>query len=139
MQKWEKEEGYVIDYDNQIISLSVDHLSLFAIHLTQDILGIGEVIIYPNPYYSDKVYANTSGKIKIDFLPEDYSGLEIKVYDISGRLVKDFASSDVVEGFNNYILWDAKDKWGGDLATGVYIVLVKEGGSFTTHKIAIIQ
>ncbi|MCP4482558.1 MAG: T9SS type A sorting domain-containing protein [bacterium] len=132
---WEHVQETEIEISEQRLFAEVDSLSLYAVLLARPTLGIENMIVYPTPYYSDKHDA-----IKIGNLPTDYTDIEVKVYDISGKEIIAFDGTDVTQNFtNNYIEWDAKERNGDSLATGVYIVLVKYHDVHKIQKIAIIQ
>ncbi len=82
---------------------------------------------YPNPYKG-----NYFSGITFDSLTE---GSKIKIYTLSGQLIKEIEVSD--EGM---VFWDVKNEQGKKIASGIYIYLiVDEKGNKKTGKIAIIK
>ncbi|MEO0162530.1 MAG: clostripain-related cysteine peptidase [candidate division WOR-3 bacterium] len=58
---------------------------------------------------------------------------EVYIYSITGRLVKRFAGSEIV---NKKIFWDGKDKKGKPVSAGLYFVLLKSNTINKIGKIA---
>ncbi|MEO0096340.1 MAG: T9SS type A sorting domain-containing protein, partial [candidate division WOR-3 bacterium] len=51
--------------------------------------------------------------------------MSVKIYDISGRVVKLFNHLTVQP--INYVFWDATDNAGRRVASGTYFVVIKDG------------
>jgi uncharacterized delta-60 repeat protein len=82
--------------------------------------------VYPNPF---RQILNIYFSISID------TDLSIKVYDVSGRLVKTIQNS-MVSG--NYILkWHGDDDCGRAVSQGIYFVQIKnlDSGETSVHKV----
>ncbi|KPJ73164.1 hypothetical protein AMJ52_04170 [candidate division TA06 bacterium DG_78] len=70
--------------------------------------------IYPNPF-----------KYKTDInysIGHDAQSIELKIYDVSGQLVKEFPSFTPNALHPTLVTWDGKDDFGRKLPQGVYIV-----------------
>lgn len=99
-------------------------------------LSIANVYNYPNPF-SDETYFT----FKLSQIPEE---LEIKIFTISGRLIKVIKrnSGELNYDFNK-IIWNGRDEDGDIVASGVYlykIILHKSGESINmTQKLAIVR
>jgi hypothetical protein len=78
---------------------------------------ITELMNYPNPF---KEFTNFSYQ-----LSQEAERVEIKIYTLSGKLIKsiDFASN--LAGYNYNTIWDGKDQEGDEVANGVYIYKVR--------------
>ena len=88
---------------------------------------LSQVKAYPNPYKG-----NSFSGIIFNFLTE---GSKIKIYTLSGQLVKEI---DV--GAEGRVFWDVKNEDGKEIASGIYIyVIVDEKGNKKSGKIAIIK
>ena len=92
-------------------------------------LKVENVYNYPNPMKD-----NTSFLFQHNLdIPLN---VEIKIYTVSGRMIKVLASPNVIEKFVK-IDWDGKDTDGDQIANGTYIykVIVKsQDGSFSEYK-----
>ena len=85
---------------------------------------------YPNPF---------SKQTAIRFTP-DPSGNKLKIFDISGKLVKSFAPDHQQLRTNNYLVWDGKDDTGQELPAGVYMLHLKTTeGTYETKEIIILR
>jgi hypothetical protein len=85
--------------------------------------------VYPNPYSPSK--GNS-----MRFLIDGTGGGEIKIYTISGKLVKEL----VVGAGENEVNWDVLNEDGNSITTGLYIYSITDGdGNKKTGKLAITQ
>lgn len=62
------------------------------------------------------------------------SSASVRIYTISGRLVRELSKSD----FGSKLAWDARNSAGQQVASGVYIYVIKGGGHTATGKLMII-
>ena len=87
--------------------------------------------MYPNPF-SNTVSIQYNAQMKVD-------NLEAKVYDISGRLVKDL--SDVLSNVDHQasVIWDGTDQANRFLPSGIYFLQLKAGDSSLTKKLLLIR
>jgi len=97
-----------------------------------DIIKIGN---YPNPVKSLTINPINTGRTRFTYvLTDDADRVTIKIYTVSGRLVKTFADLPSSIGYHEYppsnIGWDCRDEKGEYLANGVYFykVIAKKGG-----------
>jgi flagellar hook assembly protein FlgD len=81
----------------------------------------------PNPL-------NPSTTIKF-ILAED-NRVEIGVYDLKGRIVRDLLMSELPAGENS-VQWDGRTDSGVNAAGGVYLVRIKTGSAEATIKITL--
>jgi len=85
---------------------------------------------YATPYSVPGPF-QTNCQIVLDF-PDSLAPV-IKIFSISGRLVKSF-DPELID--NKRIFWDGKDKSGKDVGSGLYFVLVQGDGFKKLGKIA---
>jgi len=108
----------------------------FAFHF---MTGVGEGVTpdkvalasnYPNPFN-----AGTAISVAI---PGGASG-RLTIFDIGGRLVKEFALlGDGEPGFQR-VYWDARDSNGQPVGSGVYFYRLKVGDSTITNKMTLLK
>lgn len=73
--------------------------------------------IYPNPF---------SKLTKISFSKAQRAeGIELNIYDVSGRLVKDFSCTTPYAHRPTHIIWDGTDTKGEKVNTGIYFLKAK--------------
>lgn len=84
---------------------------------------------YPNPF-------NRSTSIR--FILSARSPVKLKVYDITGRLVRNMVEG-VHESGSYSIVWDGRDNKGRRMGNGVYFYRLDAGGEQRTMKAVLIQ
>lgn len=134
--RWEVLYNSVVDKINNTVSALVTHFSPFKIIAytpqTEEITGAGN---YPNPFA-----AGRGGQTKIHYSLKANSAVEIRIYDLLGKLVwhKSFQSGVAggIIGVND-IPWDGKNDGGNYVGAGGYICLIKAGGETRKVKIAV--
>ncbi len=80
---------------------------------------------YPNPVKTATVNHHNSGRTRFTYvLTDDADKVNIKIYTVSGRLIKTFKDLPSSVGYHEYprgpLGWDCRDKEGYFLANGVY-------------------
>ena len=84
---------------------------------------------YPNPF-------NPTTNIEFNLASNDFTTL--KVYSITGELVKTLASAELQAGSHKYV-FDGKSDSGNDLASGMYIYELKSGMNLSAKKMFLIK
>ena len=89
----------------------------------------GDVVCQPNPFKSSTVmsFPNTSG-----------AAATVKVYDISGKVVRSFDRTNYQEG-RSFVVWDRMDDHGRRLPAGVYFVRGEGEKAAFSEKIIIMD
>ncbi len=89
--------------------------------------------IYPNPFRRQARIA-----LNISHIAET---AELKIYDISGRLVKNLVSElqSCIRNHASYVSWDGTDQNGHALPSGIYFVEFRNSGSAVTKKVVIVR
>ena len=83
---------------------------------------------YPNPVLD-------STTIPVELNGDTSKNVDLRIYDISGRLVKCF--NDVLEPGVNSIIWDARDDNGSYVKSGVYLLKVESEGYSSSLKMVV--
>ena len=84
---------------------------------------------YPNPFCSET-------KIRYA-LPED-SDVTLKIYDITGQLVRVLVDELQEAGYYT-VSWDGKDKNGREVPSGIYFYRIEAGSFVTTRKAVLLR
>ncbi|MDP2172784.1 MAG: C25 family cysteine peptidase [Candidatus Cloacimonadaceae bacterium] len=117
----------------------------FRVNETFNITNIGN---YPNPVLGIADDPKNYGRTRFTYvLTDDASEVTIKVYTVSGRLVKTFANLPSGVGYHEFPRslygWDCKDEYGFNLANGVYFykIIARQGNKKIekTMKMAILK
>ncbi len=102
-----------------------------------DIRNIGN---YPNPVVGRAQDPRNDGRTRFTYvLTDNADEVTIKVYTVSGRLVKTFSGLPTGVGYHEYPRtvygWDCKDEQGFTLANGAYFYkIIAKKGSRTLEK-----
>ncbi len=83
----------------------------------------------PNPF---------SGSLNISYQAKDTGPLELKVYDIRGRLIKTLVDTDARSGMHQCV-WDGRDANGAQLPAGVYLLRLRQGKWIATGKASLLR
>lgn len=110
--------------DMHRIVAKTGHLSIFAVVLWGAASDLSEVIAYPIPFNPRR------GVMTFDNLTDDAT---IKIFTIAGQLIRTAGPSSA----NGRIAWDGTNDSGSTVASGIYIVLVKDGALTKQFKIAV--
>ena len=108
------EEVSAVSVDNNPFSLS----KRFSLHK-----------VYPNP---------SNNSIKIDFIINNFGYVDIGIYDITGKWVSNLVGEKMHRGKYN-VVWNGDNMLGKTVASGIYLVMMKFGGSIQTKKIKLIK
>lgn len=84
---------------------------------------------YPNPF---------NPVTRIDFAVPNPGTVSLKIYDITGRLVKTLASENLGEGYHQ-VLWNGTDGRGRPVAAGVYIYTLTGAGFSESRKMVLMK
>jgi hypothetical protein len=84
----------------------------------------------PNPF-------NPRTTIRYD-LPEDAPKVELRVYDLSGRLVRTLVDGPQSAGSKS-VVWAGRDEAGRFVATGVYLYVLATPAYRFTRKMALVK
>jgi hypothetical protein len=93
-----------------------------------------EISVYPNPF-SSKVSFQLSGILEY----QNSGELEIRIYDVSGRMVKSLSLTTNHSPLGTGLSWDGKDKNGKGLGNGVYFVTYRDESVKISKKIILLK
>lgn len=117
----------------------------FIVNDTFDVVNVAN---YPNPVLGRAEEPKNDGRTRFTYVLTDGADeVTIKVFTVSGRLVKTFHNLPIGVGYHEYPRtlygWDCKDEQGYSLANGVYFyrIIAKKGDKKIekTMKMAILK
>lgn len=121
---------------------SAGTISLFLIraYVTFGTTGIeGPVEILPSSFALGQNYPNPfNPNTIISYNLPKQSSVQIKIYDAVGNEVRSLISEDKAAGKYN-ILWDARDNFGNQVASGVYFYRITAGDFVQTKKMILMK
>ena len=80
---------------------------------------------YPNPFRT---------QTRIDYALPKQTAVDIKIYDVTGKLVTTLVSEELSPGYYN-VIWHGTDTIGRSVSAGVYFVQMNSKGFETQHKV----
>ncbi len=104
--------------------------------------GITETTAYSDLSYSHfEVYPNPFSKLtNISFSTgQSAKSIVLKIYDVNGRMVKDFSLPTAYSLLHTEVSWNGVDNMGQKLPSGVYFVRFTTGGLTKTQKIILLK
>ncbi len=115
-----------------------DEATLLAQRVLGD-LGVEETTPIPEVFALNQNYPNPfREKTDIRFQIPDCSEVSLKIYDITGRLVR-----TLIDGYQppgRYrVRWDGRDAKGNKLSAGVYFAKLESDGFTNTRKVVILR
>ena len=84
---------------------------------------------YPNPF---------NQTTKIEFTLAKSGFVSLTIYDLLGRKVKTLVSEHVFSGYKS-VLWDGKNNFGNEVASGIYFYQIKVGNFTETKKLVLLK
>ena len=122
--------GYIFGMQNALLKFT-DTNNITIEEEIQDI----SVTIYPNPFMYNTI---------INFSIKDPGSVDLAIYDIKGRLVKQLIHKKIVhpggqEGGKYNVCWDGKDENGKQLGSGIYFYKLDIGEKSITKKMVILR
>ncbi|GAI19015.1 unnamed protein product, partial [marine sediment metagenome] len=107
-------------------------INIFDVYETSAVYQ-GLEIISPNPF---------KGKIDIRYcIGQSAEGIELKIYDTSGRLVKDFNLKSEISNLQSAVsvYWDGADDSNRKLPNGIYFCNLSIGDTGYTRKMVLLK
>ena len=93
----------------------------------------------PRTYHLGRARPNPfNPRTEIDFDVIDQAPVQLKVYDISGRLQRTLVDGSMAPG-RHMVAWDGRDHGGRLAAAGVYIMLLEAAGVTASRSIALVK
>jgi len=114
-----------VDPGQNLVTAHIDHFSLYQIMSAVAPPALNDVKIYPNPFRPS--LGHTS--ITISNLP---ANSRARIYTIAGELVKDLTANAA-----GMISWNATNRSGQQVASGLYFVLVQGAGDKNRLRVVI--
>ena len=136
-----------LDSSFQIIDLypnrdGIDHLFEFEeiefngiVYLLSDLLDLNLAEQFPSEFSLGSPYPNPfnpSTSISYD-IPKT-GKIHLAVFDLNGRLIKTLKNGEAKRGYYS-VIWDAKDKNGEGVSTGIYFIKLTSLSYLKTQKI----
>ncbi|MCB1184131.1 T9SS type A sorting domain-containing protein [bacterium] len=111
---------------------------VLSIELTGEIVGVGDVVPartalggnYPNPF---------NPRTTIVFELARPGAVELRVYDVSGRLVRTLQAGERFTAGRHEVVWNGRDERGAATAAGVYFVRMRSGDFTAVERMTLVK
>lgn len=112
---------------NRVVA-NVEGFSYYSVFsYTKKVMGISEMVNYPNPFDMTTDSYMTFGPLPLD------ENVVIEIYTLDGELVQTLASQ------NGLCHWDGRNKDGDKVSSGMYIYMVKMKAQRKVGKMTVIR
>ena len=64
--------------------------------------------------------------------------MDLRIYDVSGRLVRTLRSGSLKRGYHD-VSWNGADQYGRPVTSGIYFSLLQVGPKKLTRKIVVVR
>ncbi len=85
------------------------------------------------------IHLNNETKCKIKFVLNADTSVQIKIYDITGSLIKEIELTNIILNDMNTAYWDGTDEHGYKVGEGIYFLYFKAGVLELKRKIIVIR
>jgi len=140
--KWEKLEVIEFDKENKQITSKIPHFSMFVIMGSLAPASVENASVYPNPFIPydnniDNGIPYQSGNDNSGIIFKNIAqNSTIEIYTLLGKIVY----KETVTASTDKYQWDVKNSNGKELASGVYIYIIKgPNGGKKTGKLSIVR
>jgi ligand-binding sensor domain-containing protein len=137
---WERLGGTLEESTHQL-SLPVTRPGRYATYYesgaasgagTLSALGFTPRVFSPSGHFADT-------QVGISFSLGRPAAVTVSVYSMSGRLVRDVARGRMMNAGQNMIQWDGRDRDGGIVNDGIYLVSVEALGQIEKKPLAVVK
>ncbi|MBP7651903.1 hypothetical protein KA977_00680 [Candidatus Dependentiae bacterium] len=130
--QWEIVTNSVNDPINKLVSVRINHFSIYSVfgaNISLN-LGLGNVKVYPNPFKPNSGIGHNN--VIFDNVQP---GTRLRIFTVTGQII-----SENTTGQNQYrFIWDGKNDHGQSVASGVYIYMLEKGEEKKIGKILVIK
>lgn len=117
--------------------LVADAMNFFSYPVNPSIVGDDDMPVYSNSLSQN--YPNPFNPLTtIDFSLETRGHVDLRIYDVSGRLVKTLVK-DVREAGRNQAVWDGRNNAGKAVASGIYFYRMDTERFSETRKMILLR
>ncbi|KPK64094.1 hypothetical protein AMJ83_03585 [candidate division WOR_3 bacterium SM23_42] len=128
--------AFVSDYDGSVAEgFYIDDVNVESITAIEEYVNEGTQMLMleacPNPFRSmtDIRYETTNANQEI----------ALKIYDVSGRMVKSYTELSAAVGHQSSVMWDGTDENGRELSPGVYFIRLSTGNAHACAKAVLVH
>ncbi len=112
---------------------------LLKINLVSQLTAIDEQLIEPGTFLLEQNYPNPfNPTTHIGFRISDFGMVDLKIYDVSGRLVATLINENRPAGEYS-VVWNGTDDSGKKVSSGIYIYRLKSGDFYEAKRMVLLR
>ncbi|MFA6029286.1 MAG: kelch repeat-containing protein [Elusimicrobiota bacterium] len=115
-----------VDDASRLVTAQLNHLSIYQLAQLSPSSTIETARVFPNP-----LYKNSQSYFTFDRLP---AGSRVRVFTLHGEELFDRTANA-----SGLLTWDAANKSGRPVASGLYLAVIEANGNRRTLKIAVVR
>jgi hypothetical protein len=119
--------GSIVDVDRNCVCTTVPHFSVYTLMATPA-QTLTESYAYPNPFKPGEGHTN----VTFTNLASDCT---IKIFTLTGDAVRTILETDG----DGVATWDVKNEAGEDVASGLYLFVIKSADDLKRGKLVVIR
>ncbi len=132
------QQGYVRywsdEYDPQEIIRIIDRLLNIGTEEHGSITKPAKLTVYPNPSTE-----KTGIRLQITDDSNETNKWTIRIFDASGRLVREFGQLPITQLRNYQVVWHGDDDHGHELPSGTYFIKLEADGKVQSEQIIFLK
>jgi hypothetical protein len=137
---WERLGG-TVDVGSSSLSLAVSRAGRYALFADNGVgptsEGLTALSFSPRVFSPRGSYADT--QVGIGFNLGKAGPVTVKVFSLSGRLIREVIAGQQLGAGANLVRWDGRDRDGGVVVDGMYLVTVEALGRSETKTLAVVR
>ena len=127
----DENSAWAVGYDGTIITTHSPTVSISN--------GNGGIQSLPETVHLDNNYPNPfNPQTTIGFQLPQNSSVTLKIYSITGQLVKTLLNETVPAGYHS-VVWDGTNNFGNQVGSGIYLYQLKSGEVVQTRKMHLLK
>lgn len=139
---WQEETNATLDITTNTINLENGEVAeYYALKASANTVGIEieDLTAVPQSINIESVYPNPfNPQVTLQYVSSQSGLVQIKVYDLQGRLVKNLYSGSQEQG-SHTINWDGTNNLGQIVTSGTYLLKVATGSSTALKKLTFLR
>ena len=136
-----REVGGTVDNDFSVISAPLTESGAYALFPANDVsAGVQPplaVSLTPRVFSPRGGFSST--RLAIGFTLPSPGRVTIKIYDRSGRLIRDVESGSQMFAGRNLVYWDGRDRDGSIVRDGLYLVSIRGPGLQVSKPLSVVE
>lgn len=139
---WQEETNATLDVTTNTINLENSQVAeYYALKANANKVGIEDedLTAVPQAINIESIYPNPfNPQVTIQYISSQFGKVQIQVYDLQGRLVKNLFN-ELQEKGTHTVSWDATSNQGYAVTSGTYLLKISEGTSVALRQLTLLR